>query len=137
MAAAERRMEDQEAVTPVTSVSPTVLVPTVSCGVPVLEKATALTVPDWATPPESVQETVRPSMLVAVACIWVWWLLVEVAFSAVICSMDASWAVWDTIWVLSIGELGSWFASCVTSSFRNSWLLYSWFAVGVVLVPPE
>lgn len=111
--------------------------PTVSCGLPVVENVIDETVPDFAAPSESVQLTFLPSIAVAVDCICAWFVLVVVAFSAVICSIDASWAVCDTICELSIGELGSWFASCVTRSFRNSWLLYSWFAFGAVPVPFE
>ena len=88
-------------------------------------------------PLESVQLTFLPSIAVAVACICVWLALVVVVFSDVSCSIDARLAVCCTICELSIGELGSWFASCVTSSFRKSWLLYSWFAASVVEVPLE
>lgn len=127
--------EAAAAVTPVMAESATVLEPTVRVGDPVLGNAIEETVPDRAAPLESVQDTFRPSIAVAVDCICVWFALVVVEFKEVSCSIDARLAVCCTICELSIGELGSWFASCVTSSLRNSWLLYCWFAASEVLVP--
>src|SRR2546428_10387137 len=57
--------------------------------------------------------------------------------SAVSCSTWVNVAVWDIIWLVSIGLLGSWYFICATRSLRNAFssrLLLA-PAAGVLPVP--
>ena len=54
---------------------------------------------------------------------------------SVIFSIIASWVVWAIIWLVSIGEEGSWFCSWVTSRFMNTSESIDW--LGVRVLAPE
>src|SRR3990170_548207 len=61
-----------------------------------------------------------------------------VVASSFIFSIIASCVVWEIIWLVSIGELGSWLRSWVTSSDINtseSMVCFGVLAVGVAYIP--
>ena len=76
--------------------------------------------PVWLSPLESRYSTVWPTRLVAAMRICSAKFSVLVESMLVSFSIIASCVVWPIIWFVSIGELGSWLRSCVTSSCMNA-----------------
>ncbi len=97
----------------------TVWSPTLTCGVP-WAKETESATPVWCVPSLSFQEMLCPSMVAAAIRICREKFSVDVLSMLVSFSMVASSVVWLIIWLVSMGEEGSWLRNWVTRRFMNT-----------------